>query len=142
MGQYAEPFRSRNAPYASSDFPSTGRHYNTALPYVSRYDPYASVPATQKTPVGAYNFQQNGAYAQTPNYATQVNDSYTPLYLKQKRKSYAFANKDYSAVPKVSGLPPTEKDVDLTGLIRNEMEILAARTQGLKKRVRPIVAAS
>lgn len=140
--KYATPFRGRNTPYASSDFPQTGRHYDLSVTNVSRY-PYTAISSTQKTPVGAYNFQQNGAYAQTPNYAAQINDSYTPLYLKQKKRTYAMAPEKNYGKERVSGLPPTESQVQgIEAIIRNEAEILAARMQGLKKKVRPIVAAS
>ena len=135
MGQYAAPFRARNTPYASSDFPQTGRHYDLSATNISRY-PYVAISSTQKTPVGAYNFQQNGAYAQLPNYQSQVNDSYTPLYLKRKKGMYAMAPENYGK-KKVSGLPPTESQIQgIEAIIRNEAEILAARMQGLKKKVK------
>jgi len=135
MADYVEPVKGRM--YSASPIPPS--HYHKTI--MNFPGSYLSVTPHSKYALGGYDFSQNGAYAQMPNYQTQTNGAYTPLYLKRKQKSYAFAPaKDYKPV---SGLPPTESQVQgIEAIIRNEAEILAERIKGLKKKAIPIAAAS
>lgn len=131
-GDYVEPFKGIRTPYVKGEFPTTGAsQYNSLVLNIPSQ--YMSIPQKAKTPLGAYNFQQqpSSSYA-PPQQAYNVNGAFSPDFLKNMQK-YSTAIKDYYNQERISGRPPTESEIDLGSLIRNEFEILSARKKIIRE---------